>query len=486
MPEVFVSYAHADDQPFAEGVPGWVTAFADRLKKSLGMRRGGSRVEVWMDHRLEPQRQVDTALHERVGRADCFVAILSPRYLESKWCRMEIEAFVNAAGGDSERVFLVELAPTQREEWPSGIARISTMQFWAQAFDDPAPIPLGWPVADPAADRPYWRALNELSHFIAGRFQASEAAPRDSAAPCVWIADPTDHVLESWERLAGALRQQGYRVLPAAPGAYRVGSEDEYKESLDADLAAAGALVQLFGPHPGRRPLWSDVSFTLLQSRAAQAAAASRNRPFSTWRSPDVHLEGIADQAYAELLTGAAAGGFEDFQRHVLSRMASKPSSQPAAARSPADDPSAGPLSICVSADGPDRALGQHVRDVLFKLGADASLTPEPAPNEPPAQWRQGYEALLGESHGVVIVYGSSPASWVQAQVQAARKLFARTRKGIWGALLDGPPGEQPDHGVRSHSLMLLDCRKGIGTEPLAEFLELLRSAGTGGGPAHA
>jgi hypothetical protein len=268
-----------------------------------------------------------------------------------------------------------------------------------------------------------------------------------------------------------------------------VGSEAEYQEALDADLAAADAFVQLLGPHPGRRPLWSDVPFTLLQARAAKAAAAKATRPFSVWRAPDVSLASIIDTAYAELLTGAAAGGFEEFQRHVLSRIPAKDvaGAAPAAAAADATTPDAsGPLSICVSADGPDRALGQQVRDLLFGLGVDASLSPEPAPNETPAQWRQGYESLLSESQGVVIVYGSTPPSWVQAQVQAARKLFARTRKGVWGALLDGPPGQQPDHGVRSHSLLLLDCRKGLGTEPLVQFLNVLRGAASPQGPAHA
>ena len=145
-----------------------------------------------------------------------------------------------------------------------------------------------------------------------------------------------------------------------------------------------------------------------------------------------------------------------------------------------------GALSICVSADGPDRELGQRVRDMLFTLGADVSLTPEPAPDQPPSQWRQDYETILGASHGVVIIYGSTPPSWVQAQVQAARKLLARTRRGVWGALLDGPPGGQPDHGVRSHNVVLLDCRTGVAPEPLKRFLDTLRSGGTETSAAHA
>ena len=73
MPEVFISYAHADDHVMVDGSKGWVTTFADRLHKAVNTKPGGSGTWVWMDHRLEPQRVVDSALAERVGRADCFM-----------------------------------------------------------------------------------------------------------------------------------------------------------------------------------------------------------------------------------------------------------------------------------------------------------------------------------------------------------------------------------------------------------------------------
>ena len=487
MAEVFISYAHADDQSLTDGSRGWVTALADRLQKSLAMQRGGAQTTVWMDHRLEPQRQVNPELSARVNRADCFVAVLSPRYLESRWCCYELEEFVSKAGQNAGRVFLVEMAPTDREHWPAKIQGISTLQFWSRSFEDPAAMPLGWPEPDPTGDRPYWRALNELSHFVSSQLQLGTRAGGEDAGdqPYVWIADPTDYVLDVWERLAGALRQQGCRVLPSSPGAYPIANEGDYRAALQADLDRARLLVQLLGPHAGRRPLWSQTTYTLIQAHAAREAALAGAASLQTWRSPDVMLEAIADRPYAEVLTGATAGGYEEFQQHVLARALAPrtaPAVQPATAFA-ADGEAL--LNVCVNADAPDRTLGAKVRDILFELGAEASLAPQPMPDQPPAQWRLDYEAMLAESHGVVIVYGATQASWVHAQVQAARKLLARTRRGMWGALLDGP-GQQPDHGIRSHSLMMLDCRGGLMAEPLAQFLQSLRTGTGAAGAAHA
>ena len=214
MAEIFISYAHADDNSLTDEGRGWVTALADRLQKSLAMQKGGGGVTVWMDHRLEPQRQVDAALADRVARADCLIAVLSPRYLESTWCRGEIDGFVKRVGERAGRVFLVEMTPTDRGDWLPGIRNLSTLQFWARSFEDPAPMPLGWPAPDPAGDRPYWRALNELTHFVSQQLGAGSARADGATGPSVWIAEPTDHVLEMWERLAGALGQQGPTCCP--------------------------------------------------------------------------------------------------------------------------------------------------------------------------------------------------------------------------------------------------------------------------------
>ena len=487
MPEVFISYTHADDQPFADGMRGWVTALADRLQKSLAMKPGGASIRVWMDHRLEPNKRVDPALASRVAGADAFLAVLSPRYFDSPWCRDEIEGFASRVGVADERMFLLEMFPTERTRWPAAIGNLSSRSFWSQAFEEPAPMPLGWPAPDPASDRPYWRALNELAHFISERLQADAPAAVRSARGRVWIGDPTDHVLDAWEALAAALRQQGADVLPAAPGRYPAVTEPEWRAALAADFAASDVMVQLLGPHPGRRPPWSELSFSHLQAQAARAAAAERSVPWLAWRSPDVELGAVSASAHRNLLTGALACGVEALLGEVLTRLKPPEAAAPTSARA-ATEPALeigqdqGDIvpSVCVQADRADRALGEQVRDLLFTLGVDATLAPLPQPSQPPAEWRLHYETLLAESSGLLIVYGDSPPSWVQAQVQSGRKTLARLRRGLWGGLLDAPPGTQPDHGVRSHGLMLLDCRQGLAAEPLRRLIDGLRASAGG------
>ena len=133
------------------------------------------------------------------------------------------------------------------------------------------------------------------------------------------------------------------------------------------------------------------------------------------------------------------------------------------------------PQSIIKRNHRPIELADYTQRDLLFDLGVDVSLTPEPSEGQSPAQWRHDYESVLNESHGLVVLYGNAPPSWVQTQVQAAKKTLAQARKGIWGALLDLPPADKPDHGMRMRNLMLLDCRGGLATEALERFVSALR-----------
>ncbi len=132
-------------------------------------------------------------------------------------------------------------------------------------------------------------------------------------------------------------------------------------------------------------------------------------------------------------------------------------------------------MSVVVNADKPDRELGKRVRDMLFDLEVDSTLLAEPLPTQLPAQYVHDLETQLIDSNGLVIVYGVAQPSWVQAQHALARKTLALSRKGVWGAVLDGPPEEKPDIGVRSRSLMLLDCRRGVTPDPLKCFVDTLR-----------
>src|SRR5678816_3330452 len=82
-------------------------------------------------------------------------------------------------------------------------------------------------------------------------------------------------------------------------------------------------------------------------------------------------------------------------------------------------------LCIYVNADQVDSVIALQVSDSLTDMGITAFLSPEPDPGQPPEKIRSAQQALLEECSGVVLVYGQTPATWVQAQFAFTRRVIA-------------------------------------------------------------
>jgi hypothetical protein len=208
------------------------------------------------------------------------------------------------------------------------------------------------------------------------------------------------------------------------------------------------------------------------------------------WRTPEVEPERIANPTYRELVGRhtVQTGGIEQFKQEILRALQRQPlpsSFPPSSEREPTElasgttrDIDGTDLCIYVNADQVDSAIASQVSDTLTDRGVTAFLSPEPEPGQPPEKMRSAQQALLEECSGVVLVYGQTPATWLQAQFNLTRKVIAPRKRGVWGALLDVAPQSRPLAPLRSPNLLTLDCRQGLDASKLACFVELLRQNG--------
>src|SRR4051794_11240506 len=113
-PDLFISYAHVDDQgDEAARKPGWVTALKRLLEKEVDRKLGKvGACAIWMDHRLAAGDLIDASLAAQVGDSAAMLIVLSPGYLGSSWCKREMELFLNRdakrKAGTTSSVFVVE------------------------------------------------------------------------------------------------------------------------------------------------------------------------------------------------------------------------------------------------------------------------------------------------------------------------------------------------------------------------------------------
>ena len=96
-PDLFISYAHLDDQPLMDGQTGWISTFHKVLAIRLAMLRG-EEPRIWRDDsRLQGNDFLTPAIMKALAESQLLVSVLSPRYLKSEWCMQELANFCQVA-----------------------------------------------------------------------------------------------------------------------------------------------------------------------------------------------------------------------------------------------------------------------------------------------------------------------------------------------------------------------------------------------------
>ena len=169
--DLFVSYAHADDEVPAGASKGWVTTVVTELNKVLRRKLGGSGASIWMDHQLAANADVSDTLLEILRSSRTLLLVMSPGYQLSPWCQRELGTFLvgSAAQKSKDNVFLLEIEPVARESWHPRLQSLTAIRFWHKEFEDKAARLLGFPAPKPDEDNPYWRTRRPSSRWARSR-----------------------------------------------------------------------------------------------------------------------------------------------------------------------------------------------------------------------------------------------------------------------------------------------------------------------------
>ena len=301
--DVFVSYAHADDEVPTGAERGWVTTLVGELQKVLRRKLGAAGARVWMDHRLAANQNVTEELLDQIRTSRTLLLVMSPGYQKSEWCQRELANYVARASarGKTQSVFPIEIEPVNREAWHPALKSLTPIKFWHHEPERAEPKLAGYPVPKPDEDSLYWDKVNSLAHLVKLRLEADSLADAAARKTAVVLAETTDDLDVSRQSLASALRQRGdVVVLPVVD--YPRATEQDFLTSVRSDLKGAALFVQLMGRHIGRNAPGSARSFVSMQTQEALRHGASLR--VMQWRPPELDLDSIVDQQYRELLSG--------------------------------------------------------------------------------------------------------------------------------------------------------------------------------------
>jgi TIR domain len=414
--DFFVSYASVDNKPVSQGERGWVDALVatltDELARKLGRREAFTH---WMDTQdLRGNHEAESRIPEQVKRAAVFLAILSPGYLASTFCRLELDTFVNRYGGISERLFVVykERIDEREHKLPEPLRRPVKYDFWYVGKNGKLCF-LGSPLPDPLDqdDRKlYYPKILDVRNDIADKLRELKETPIETAAaPAVVLAEIA---LQPLKRRRDEVRryfeQAGIRVLPT--GSYVWLSNAELERGLASDLSRCAAFVQLVGSEPDR------LSWQQLE------AAKLHGCKILQWRSPDLNLQrDVESPEQRQLLETIEAMPIDDFKQTIVRAVLRPQSTNGANGGS-----SARPSFIFINCDAVDTDRADNIGKLLGS-GFDWER-PYYERKPKTRELRQTIERNLLECDGLFIVHGEN-ANWVWDQLQLFRKLRQRRTK---------------------------------------------------------
>lgn len=471
--DIFISYAHVDNEPVGGADTGWVSTLVRTLRILLGQKLGrADAFSLWMDYRLLPNEPLTPALLDTLGQTATVVLILSPGYLASAWCQRECNTFLQMTaerlrGGT--RVFVVEREPVDITAKPEELRDLLGYRFWVQEPDRRAPRLLGFP--QPLPGDPYYDLLNDLAFDLATelkRLRELTASPPVSAPatrPAVFLAEVTDNLLTQRDEVKRYLDQVGFRVLPDADLYSLYWRDPEaLTQVISGNLHSCRLFVQLLSGLTGRHP---PAQPTL--ARVQYEAARQAGKPILQWRAPELPAQTETDPDQWALLTGdqVFVGNLEAFKREVRTRADAKPP--------PTVAPSAGKL-VFLDAGAEDKALVLELGRLLKAQGMAFTL---PVRKGTPMEVRQDFEDCVLCSDGVVVFYGASSHVWVRQQLRQCFRLEGqRDRPLKVAAVYEGPPGDKEPLDFERPDMLMIDCRQGLDESRLQPLLAALQTGG--------
>ncbi|UJS23069.1 toll/interleukin-1 receptor domain-containing protein [Thiothrix winogradskyi] len=309
--DIFVSFAHVDDQPVANQQQGWITHFTNDLRGELNRRMGRKdNYHFWKDFRLKGNDAVTPEIEQQVTQANTLVILFSTGWMASPWCQRELELFQSSHPDLSKRIFVIELERVAMLDKPVIIRDLLNYPFW-RVTDKDRVRQLGFPVPQ-ATDSAYYERLVDLSHDLANAIKslrASTAEPIEAPKATVYVAPVNDSLYSQRQSVISELRQFGIESLPRA-NSHKVAD-------METLLTQCSHFVQLL-----------DANYTMGVPYDQHFIADAAKKPILQWRDPKLDYSGghVPDEQ-RQLLGGKTviAAPLSDFIRMVREAVLPKP-----------------------------------------------------------------------------------------------------------------------------------------------------------------
>ncbi len=276
MADIFISYSRDDDAPPPDrpNRKGFVTFLDDAIRYEF-KELGPDRPATWRDtRRIAAGNQFTPEINEALKRASFLLVVLSPNWMESNWCRKELETFAKSHGpnGLRERIIVVGNRHVDPDTRPSLLQGQVGFQFYARN-EDPEDIAGDIEFFDRGEprDERYWERIKGLATYLVRRRPRPPSPPMYApTGRTIFVAKPASDMRRGYDRVVSELIGKGHTVVPKVEDDIPL---DGAIDVIDAALAEAEIAVHLVGEKAGEAPEDQSPMVKLQLSRSAARAS---------------------------------------------------------------------------------------------------------------------------------------------------------------------------------------------------------------------
>jgi hypothetical protein len=423
--DLFISYAHIDNQPLTPEQKGWITRFHASLEALLSMRMGG-KARIWRDDKLRANDVFDKEIVEQFPQTAVLVSVLTPRYLNSEWCNKEVAEFCRCAeenGGvvvnNKSRIFKVLKTPVDTQETLPQVMR-SILGYEFFTIQDGTPLELDSAYGEKFG-QDYNRKVGQLAWDVSQLLKTLATDNGDNghkegpAKPTVYLAACSYDRDKAREILEGELKRHGYTVLPDQQ---LPREEDKYVAAVEGMLKRCKLSIHIVGESYGGVPNGpSEKSEVMLQNELAAKQSQTDQLKRVIWlpegtRSAQPQQQAFIDSLHqnaeaqigADLIT-ADIEGLKTSVHAILTKL-EKPEPQLPAAQAAASGQAKLIYLVC---NEKDRKATVPLRKFCRGLGFEVAI---PAFEGDATAVREAHQQLLTNADVVILFYGAGDEAW--------------------------------------------------------------------------
>ena len=490
--DIFISYAHIDDESLIQNQKGWISEFHRALDIRLAQLLG-RRPVIWRDDSLQGNHVFDKQIVDQFSKVAIMISIITPRYVKSDWCIKEVDEFYNASQtnigftvSNKARIFKVIKTPVLIEQHPEKISGVLGYEFYNTDPGTGRVKELSQSFGN-EAERLYWEKLDDLAHDISSFLESLEhnksftgtlpgiASTNGQVSQKVFLAESSSDTQDFRDSLKRELQGYGYHILPDKQLPLIATA---LNESLISNLNETVLTIHLLGENYGVVPEGAQKSIVEIQNDVAASFSVANSVPRFIWipegcEPGDDRQISFIDKLNSgkEGISGAdlVQGSLEDFKSIVIDKLNSMKKEIKKEVEQPEiyNDSSKIIYLIC---DLSDIDEIRPLEDYLFDNGYEVVI---PIFEGDESGIREDHIENLKNCSAAIIFFSNANELWLRSKTRDFLKIngYGRDKPLAFKAIYIAPPDSMSKQRFRTLDAEVIHAIDGLPEEKLKSLL---------------